>query len=105
MQRVQKGYYLSDKKCNKCNDGCAQCKDSASNCLECESGYHLTSDKHCNGGYYDPYMNCLVVDSTSSNNCLKCQSGYALVKSITDPSSSASCQSLLCEHYFIINNE
>lgn len=57
--------------CQKCEDGCIQCKDSAT-CLYCVSGYVLK-----NGNCVRCPADCRECDATNSTVCIDCRFGYA----------------------------
>lgn len=79
------GNYLHGNVCKKCSDKCETCKDTASNCLRCSSGYKSYKGEcmqNCPSNTLDQGTFCVDCDVTcngcsgSTFQCINCAAGY-----------------------------
>ncbi|EAY12236.1 hypothetical protein TVAG_027890 [Trichomonas vaginalis G3] len=78
-------YYLtSENDCQRCPEGCEECK-SSSKCIMCTTGFiHKGDNCYCSKGYYSSNDRCQECDpicetcSGSRNNCTSCRFGQIL---------------------------
>ena len=61
------------KKCQKCGEGCAACKDTPETCTKCIEGYKLISGNRC-----VPIVDCPEGTVEREGVCLKCKDPYCL---------------------------
>ena len=101
------GFYLSNNNCLNCDQNCLKCADSAYNCLSCNEGYYLNSDKSC--------VRCpeLCKSCSSENICDLCQDHYFTFEGIcyecninckTTENDNCKCES--CgDGYYLLNHQ
>jgi hypothetical protein len=82
-------------KCQKCEEGCAACKETPETCTSCESGFKMISNNRC-----VPIVDCPEGTVEREGVCLKCQDSYCLK---CDSLNVNKC--LLCDDVHILYND
>ena len=85
------GYFVQDKVCKKCTEGCDMCKD-AIGCQNCTSNYFAMDNsngrkcfKNCPEGTAPTFVN-------NTNICIGCEDKYCAACSGSNPASCSKCK-------------
>ena len=71
------GFFLSNNKCEKCNDLCGNCINRADNCISCKLGFYINNQNcfQC----HKKCRSCVEGANNNIQNCESCFDNYLLV--------------------------